>query len=116
MAASAVAKYELEHDRRDRHATLGVLLMASLKCLVLQHAVSHLVQGSWPLLRVLCLSAQGLEDKACSLLGIGAVVAETHSPDVSDAQKRDVNSSRCAVMYKSHLPQFASLTVQICKH
>ena len=73
--------------------------------------VSHLVQGSWPLLRMLCLSAEGLEDGACSLLDIGATVAQIYSSDITNVQKRDSNSSRCAVMYNSHLPQFASLTV-----
>lgn len=73
--------------------------------------VSHLVQGSWPLLRMLCLSAEGLEDGACSLLGIGATVAQIYSSDITNVQKRDINPSRCAVMYSSHLPRFASLTV-----
>lgn len=66
-------------------------------------AVSHLVRGSWPLLCMLCLSAQGLEHEACSLLGIGAAVAQTYSSDNTDVQKHDSNLSRCAVMYRSHL-------------
>ena len=35
--------------------------------------ISHLVQGSWPLLDTLHLSDQGLDVQACSLLGIGKV-------------------------------------------
>lgn len=49
-------------------------------------AVSHLVQGTWPLLRMLCLSAQGLEDKACCILGIGDAVAEMYSSDFTNDQ------------------------------
>ena len=32
--------------------------------------ISHLTQGSWPLLLTLYLSEQGLDDEACSLLGV----------------------------------------------
>ena len=62
--------------------------------------VSYLVQGNWPRLGMLVLSDQGLDAEACSLLGIAEVDRVCSTGDRN---------------FKSALPEFSDLTVQICR-
>ena len=74
--------------------------------------ISFLVRGSWPLLETLRLSDQGLDEEACSLLGVTNV-------DISRARITAPRKAAlmCPRIFRccSYLPQFPHSTLQICQ-
>lgn len=74
---------------------------------------SHLLHGNWPYLRRICLSAEGIDEEARSLLGIAAEPTSR-----IDCQQHAANPIQCSeiCIYGSEselLPQFPSLEIVV---
>ena len=81
--------------------------------------VSHLVQGSWPVLDILTLSSQGLDEEAYGVLG--ALEACRYTVDVAELQQfgildmTGVESEQLLFSCTSTLPQFPNLIIHVTK-
>lgn len=75
---------------------------------------SHLLHGNWPYLRRICLSAEAIDEEACSMLGIAA------EPTTRiNCQQHAANPIQCSEICiygcesELSVPQFPSLDVVV---